>query len=1084
MMNILPKEPRTLTVYKAGAGSGKTFTLSSEYIKKLVVRPNCYRNILAVTFTNKATGEMKMRILSQLYGIWKRLPDSQQYLSKIMRELNMSEEQVAKMCGEALSFILHDYSHFRIETIDTFFQGILRNIARELDLTANLRIELEDNQIEADAVDDMIENLGKNDLVLTWILDYIKQNIDEDKGWNVIGQIKKFGENIFLDAYKAHHDEFEKVYENPKFFTTFVQEVKNIKEKVLNDIKKAGEQFFDEIERNGLDVSDFNRKQQGVWGYFDRMRCGKFSEKDPNSYVKAALDSPDGWLTSSYRKSPRGKQVLEIVESTLYDLLINAEGTRQRSFRALCSADVTLKNMHQLRLLNSIEQAVRTSNAEANRFLLSDTPTLLQALVRDNDAPFIFEKIGTQLDHIMIDEFQDTGIMQWKNFKVLLEECMSRSREGNLIVGDVKQSIYRWRSGDWRLLNDISSQFSNANERVDIKSLQYNYRSCRNIVDFNNALFNEAAQDEANKLEEKTGNEAYKQQLLRAYSDVKQLVVEEKKSEGLVRVNLLPKDEYREQTFQLIEQTIQELTASGVELKDITIIARRNKDIQDIADYFSQEDHRIAIVSDEAFKLDSSVVVNIIVGVMRLLLHPEDNISRSLVIKLYQKYILGKTALSDNDILLHNEEEHTSLPAAFETSRDTLKKKPLYDIVKQICIMFQLDKLSAENAYLCAFYDQLAAFVLDNPADLESFIDEWDNTIHKKAIQANDIDGVRIMTIHKCKGLEFNNVIVPFCDWKIDNSKMIWCSPNVEPYSSLPVIPINYNTKQLKNTIYTDDYYEESFQNSVDSLNLLYVAFTRAAHNLFVIGKRDKTTLCSGVIETALPKVSKELSAEFTADNYEDAKTELSFTYGRLFVPSEQSEKATHNVFMQSAVPITTHQHTYESIATFRQSNESRDFIEGDDDDKQSGYIKRGLVMHKLFSSIKTPQDIENSITELEFAGVLSTLGMNRQSLEKFVKDRISSPKVAEWFSNRWQLFNECSILTRDKATGQTIINRPDRVMTDGNQVVVIDFKFGNPHPEYSLQVRRYMSLLSQMGYKNIRGYLWFVYSNKIEEVL
>lgn len=1082
-MNNQQNEPRALNVYKAGAGSGKTFTLSSEYIKKLVVRPNSYRNILAVTFTNKATGEMKTRILSQLYGIWKHLPDSKQYLSKISEDLSMSEEQISKMSGVALQYILHDYNHFRIETIDTFFQSVLRNIARELDLTANLRIDLNDKQVESEAVDMMIENLHNKDAILDWILSYINENVQEDKSWNVIGEIKKFGQNIFVDQYKAHYSEFETAFSSPSFFDSFRKKMIAIRKKSENDIVEIGKKFFEEAEKDGLECDDFTQKTRGVWVYFSNLNDGKFDENAPNTYVRAALLDPDSWLTASKREQKRGQYVLDLVCSKYFQMLNDAEKCRSAAMKSYFSADITLQNIYQLRLLNSIEREVRALNSDANRFLLSDTPSLLHALIKDSDAPFIFEKIGIQLDYIMIDEFQDTGIMQWQNFKVLLEECMSRSKEGNLIVGDVKQSIYRWRSGDWRLLNDITSQFSNHEERVNIKLLDSNYRSERNIIDFNNTLFQEASQYEANKLQQETDDDTYAEQLKRAYADVCQQVPPDRGNNGFVSVSLLPKEEYKERTLEIIKETIDQLLSKGLKPRNISILARRNDDIQDIADYFAKSASHIPIVSDEAFMLENSVAVNILVCALRLIVHPEDAISRAFIVKMYQKYILNHIEFTDNDILLETSKDIHSLPKAFEVNRESIKKLPLYDMVRQLSIIFELDKLNAESAYISTFYDQLTTFISENPADIESFLSEWDNTIHTEKIQTSNVDGVKIMTIHKCKGLEFDNVIVPFCDWKIDDRSLIWCSPQVEPYSSLPIIPINYSFKKLKRTIYKDDANMEIFQKRVDSLNLLYVAFTRAAHNLFIIGKRGDSSLCSKIIEDSIPNVCDKIGMQLVSGSDSDASTTLSYSYGELYVPSGQSREASRNLFLQSAEELTTSIHLYDNGAKFIQSNESRDFIEEKETDESKTYIKQGLVLHRLFSSIRTDEDIENSVRKLEFEGVLNDSGMDKQHLLSFLNKRIHSPKTADWFSHKWHLFNECSILTREMSTGLAATYRPDRVMTDGEQVVIVDFKFGHPRPEYRQQVLQYMSLIAEMGYKSIKGYLWFVYTNEIEEV-
>lgn len=530
-----------LTVYKASAGSGKTFTLAREYMTLVIDNPHAYRTILAVTFTNKATEEMKLRILGQLYGIAHELPESDQYLVQIHAALpHLSEKQIRKNAEEALRLLIHNYNYFRVETIDTFFQSVLRNLARELDLTANLRIGLNDYQVEQQAVDELIESLESTDKLLFWIMDYIKENIADDKSWNVIGQIKSFGEHIFRDYYKEHADELSKRMEEEGFFEAFKDKMKDTRNQAKEQFEEIAASFFDALEEEGYSADDLNNKTRGIWSYFNKLRNGKYGDDDvSNMTLNKCMASPENWVKKSEVKN--NSPLYQHVVNTLYPILQFSEEHRHMLERMYKSANLTIKHLNQLRLLGSIDKKVREMNQEANRFLLSDTQTLLHSLIQGSDSPFIFEKIGTQLNHVMIDEFQDTSTIQWKNFKVLLEETMSREDAGNLIVGDVKQSIYRWRSGDWRLLNNIEDQFDNPKKQLDVETLATNYRSDRNVINFNNAFFVEAAQQEYNELAETIPETA--QQLLTAYADVEQEVPEKKKVQGYVEVRLLKTQE-------------------------------------------------------------------------------------------------------------------------------------------------------------------------------------------------------------------------------------------------------------------------------------------------------------------------------------------------------------------------------------------------------------------------------------------------------------------------------------------------------------------------------------------------------------
>ena len=638
---MTPTEEKALTVYKASAGSGKTFTLSVEYIKLLIKNPMSFRSTLAVTFTNKATEEMKTRILSQLYGIWKQLPKSKDYIEKIKSELGVTEQFMSDRAKIALFNIVHNYSYFRIETIDSFFQSVLRNLARELDLTANLRIELNDRQIESIAVDEMIDELGEKDELLKWILGYIKENIDDDKNWNVIGYIKSFGENIFREFYKTKSKELNTLLHEKGFFEQYTKRIRTIRDEAEEELKSVAAEFFEALETEGVDIADLSYGKSGPAGYFIKLQNGQYDESIITSRVQKALDeaSADCWTKKSAPPSLR-----HFAEETIVPLLEKAESTRRSNWKMYASAVLTLKHLNQLRLLNSIERKVREMNVEANRFLLSDTHTLLHSLIKDTDSPFIFEKIGSHLENVMIDEFQDTSTVQWQNFKVLLEECMSHSEEhGNLIVGDVKQSIYRWRSGDWRMLNNIKGEFPQMSDMLDIRTLTHNYRSSRRVINFNNAFLERAAEIEFNDLKECCGEDDMQlaEQLKSAYADVCQQVPDKREDTGYVHIELLPQDDYTDITLNKTVETVDHLIELGADPSDIAIIVRSNNTIQQIAEHFACVRPELKIVSDEAFRLDNSTALNILVAAMHSLTHQDDKLTRAYIAKAYLTKVKG-----------------------------------------------------------------------------------------------------------------------------------------------------------------------------------------------------------------------------------------------------------------------------------------------------------------------------------------------------------------------------------------------------------------------------------------------------------
>lgn len=1090
---------KALTVYKASAGSGKTFTLASEYITLVVKNPQDYKKILAVTFTNKATQEMKTRILSQLYGIAHKLPDSQAYYEQVSQKTGFPEQTIRENAAEALSLLTHHYNEFRVQTIDAFFQSVLRNLARELNLTANLRIDLNDEQVEAQAVDELINSLEEGEEVLSWIRDYIDKNIEDDKGWNVIGQIKDFGKNIFKDFYKDHKAELDKRFKDTSFFNDFITDLRRRRAQALKNLNDQAKQMLQKIREANVDNQNlFNNKSRGIYPYIVKLAKGTPSDNDAPKYVNTCIENASKWPSGSCSADEKAT-IIELASASLCNDLKLLEKYRTEGWKEYQSSNLTLKHLSQLRLLHAISEAVDEINKDTNRFMLSNTQSLLSTLMKDSDTPFVFEKMGAYLKHIMIDEFQDTSTIQWNNFRKLLDNCMAQIESHNLIVGDVKQSIYRWRQGDWKLLNNIEHEFSN--EQIKIEPLDTNYRSEENIIRFNNAFFTQAVVQTVKELESDEIKGA--SQLIEAYKEIEQKPRKDN-GKGCVRIKLFHYDktvsaEYKESVLNELIDNVRQLLERGYKQKDIAILARSKTVIPDIVDKFQSEfGADVSLVSDEAFQLDASLAVNVIIAALRLLTHPDDKLTESKLVKLYQQQVM-QTDKDNNALFVDGGkiELKSFLPSGYIDKFESLLRLSLVDLVDEIYSLFNLGCLEGQSAYVCTFYDTLNEYLRDHPADIDDFIEEWEDTLSSNTIQSDEVDGIRLITIHKSKGLEYDNVLIPFCDWELEktNGNTIWCpGDNKEkPYGELPLIPIDFSKKML-GTVFEDDYKEEHLQNIVDNMNLLYVAFTRAGKNLFITGKKaSKSTLTnlqngntatdrSQIIQLVIDNLAKELSGA-TLDDAGD-KEPICFEFGTLMDSGERvkQEKSTENPFELTPKTHKLKIETFPHPVSFRQSNKSHDFINGEDIDSSdvNRYIKVGNILHQLFSTILTEADIEPRLKELEQEGVIYNDEVTSRELQNKIANALKNEKVKDWFSSRWRLFNECTILDYDKESGDIYEHRPDRVMTDGKEIIVVDFKFGKPREEYHEQVQRYMSLLMRMGYEKVSGYIWYVVRNEI----
>ena len=1051
-----------LQVYKASAGSGKTFTLAVEYIKHLIRNPYAYRHILAVTFTNKATTEMKERILGQLYGIHTHDPQSEAYLNKLIDELQLPEDEIRMKAGKALSLMIHDYNHFRVETIDSFFQSVMRNLARELELGANLNIELDNTTALSEAVDSMIEKLDRHSPVLYQLLDYIEERIEDDKQWKVAHEIKEFGKNIFNEEYIEKGAQLRKALENPDCIPNYRRMLKALEKEAVEQLKGFGDQFFGILEEHEVDVTDLSYKESGVAGYFLKLQKGVTDDKIKGTRVIDCMNDAKKWTGKSHK---RKDEIISLAERELIPLLKTAEEFRGKNNRIINSCQLSLRHVNNVQLLNHIDEEVRTLNQEKNRFLLADTNALLHNIVREGDPSFVFEKIGSNIRNVMIDEFQDTSRMQWDNFKLLLNEGLSQGAD-SLIVGDVKQSIYRWRNGDWTILNGLKGHLGPF--PIEEKTLNTNRRSEAAIVQFNNEIFTSACQILNDMHKQEQGSECT--ELKNAYQDVRQETNRET-VRGSVKFTFLTDKidvSYQEETLQQLAEEVESMAQQGVSLNDMAILVRKNGVIPVVADYFDKHTP-YRIVSDEAFRLDASLAINMLMDAIRYLVEPRNSIAQAQLAIAYQNEVLHKD-MDLNTLLLGNLDEY--LPSAFIEELDTLRLMPLLELLEKLTRIFQLSLIENQDAYLLSFYDHVNDYLQKHSSELTAFVKHWEEKLCFKTIPSGNIEGIRILSIHKSKGLEFHTVFLPFCDWKLENERTsyIWCTPPEAPFDELQLLPINYGTN-MNESIYQNDYRKEKLQLWVDNLNLLYVAFTRPQCNLVVWCKEKGSNTVSELLSSALVGTSCQ-----TIESLDNCIYQL----GEV-CPSKtsSSKKVSTNKLVQTPESIPVKLESLDTPIEFKQSNRSADFIDGEDD--MSGkYIRQGQVMHSLFSMIRTPNDVPGAIARLRMEGIIESDKHEQQTL-KLVNWALKHPQVKEWFSGEWSLYNECAILYRENGELQT--RRPDRVMMKDGEVIVVDFKFGKPYPEYNIQVKEYMDLLHGMGYEQVSGYLWYVFYNQLEKI-
>lgn len=426
-----------LHIYKASAGSGKTFTLAVNYICMLIEHPDAYRHILAVTFTNKATAEMKQRIISKLYGIAYQTEDAIPYLEAVQEATGLTEDTIRAKALAALKLLVHDYGHFRIETIDSFFQSVLRGLARELDLGTGMTIELDAKKVISEAVDNLMRDLKPDTPTLQWIFESTESKIDDGKQWNITDELKNFAANIHNEEYQRNADTLREQLKDPAFIRhlrgCLMKELNNAKSKAVD----RATDFFNILNAEGLTVDDFHFKSSGACSYYIKLAKGDIPS-EMGARAQNAANSASGWVKQG---SPHEQHITILANQILIQHLNDTHKICLKSIETINSCNIIMSHLNQLQLINIIHDQVLQLNKEENRFLLADTCQMLSCM-QAGDSAFVFEKLGYYLQHIMIDEFQDTSRMQWDNFYPLLLEGLSGGNK-SLLVGDVKQAIYR-----------------------------------------------------------------------------------------------------------------------------------------------------------------------------------------------------------------------------------------------------------------------------------------------------------------------------------------------------------------------------------------------------------------------------------------------------------------------------------------------------------------------------------------------------------------------------------------------------------------------------------------------------------------
>ncbi len=1029
------------TIYNASAGSGKTFTLVKAYLKLLFASNNLYlfKNILAITFTNKAVAEMKGRIIEMLQAFSDKaiLETPNSMFTAIAQELEMQPETLHQKANNLLNAIVHNYAAFDISTIDGFTHKLIRTFAHDLKQPLNFEVELDIDTLLNEAVDSLIAKAGTDTELTNVLIEFAIEKADDDKSWDVSYDFNKVAKRLvnendipFIETLK------DKTFDD---FKTLKTQLKKAILTTENTLVNKAENALNLIEEAGLEHNDFSGSY--LPKYFQKLTKHDF---DINFEAKWQDDIETATL---YPKRVSG-DVASVINQIQPQLAAAFNNCKQAIFKLKFLKNI-YKNTTPLSVLNAINNELRVLKEEQNKMLISEFNTIISHAIKKQPTPFIYERIGEKFNHYFIDEFQDTSVLQWENLIPLLGNSLSTETGSAMLVGDAKQAIYRWRGGK---AEQFINLFNKSNEpfpfiKQHVKQLPDNYRSFKEIVDFNNGFFTFLAN-------QVFSNEDYK----RLYENAKQ---NSKHTEnGYVELSFLDFDKEDDADQLYSEQVLNTINSiclnKEYKYEDICVLVRKKKEGIAVANYLSQ--HEIPIMSSETLLINNAPEVVFVNNIMALLIQPKNS-----EIKIACLHFLATFFNVEDKHEFFTSHLNLSLPNLFKSfekfnvffsSKNSLKL-PLYDLAETIVRSFNLVEKS--NAYIQFFLDVVLDFSQQKGSDISGFLDYFNKKKDSLSIiSPQEQNAVQIMTIHKSKGLEFPVVIFPYANLNMyqEVEPKEWYGLDAEKYAGFSHMLLNY-VKEFENygetglTIFN----KHQSELELDNINLLYVTLTRAVEQLYVISKKEisakgdlNTKKYSGLLITYLQHLGL----------WNDIELKYHFgTQKRAIKPSKPSKKA---IIQEQFI---SNSKESQNIKIVTKSGLLWDT-------NQQEAIEKGNLIHDILAQIKTIDDIDFVMTDFLSASIINK--KQATILKPIINKIVTHYELKDYYNLKYTIYNE-----RDIILNNGVVLRPDRLVVQGAEVVIIDYKTGVEDKKHEQQLQLYQDALETMNLKTKRKILVYI---------
>jgi ATP-dependent exoDNAse (exonuclease V) beta subunit len=1049
---IIHLKTPAFSIYNASAGSGKTYTLVKEYLKIILTskKDDAYKNILAITFTNKAVFEMKSRIIDSLFDFSKDNPTDKSIslMEHLEAETGLNQIQIKTKAKAIIKNIIHNYAAFDISTIDKFTHKVIRSFAFDLGLPNTFDVSLDTENLLQEAVDALVAQAGEDAVLTNLLVDFTLEKTNDDKSWDVSAEILDTGRLILNENYR---DDLLSLKDKtiPEFIA-----LKNKLEAICENIKEENKNFANQalalIEKNGIDLKSFSRGTfPNHLGYIQKGELKsthtKYRTVDDISINKDAKDR---------------NTILQIATELILILDKVYKNEEKKDFY-----EAFLKNITPLSLLNTVSNQLGKIQEEQNILSISEFNKLIFEHIQNQPAPFIYERLGEKYRHFFIDEFQDTSQMQWQNLIPLIDNALSsedlQGIQGSLmIVGDPKQSIYRWRGGKAEQFIELAKEinpFSNKDKKVF--NLETNYRSFDQIIDFNNSFFKFISSKFTNEdYTDLYQNQSFQKSNNKTGGYISISFIAENENEIFLETDeesLDKNDLYLDQTLKTIQKVINE----GFSFNEIVLLTRNNKQGVLLANYLTEND--IPVISSESLLINASSEVKFILNILRYL--NDKNDIESLANGLYYLKQNLQHTISVHDFIFQGiqHKEEIKLQEWLETfgikiSFQNLRKKGLYELVE--IIIASTISTKNNNAYVQYFLDIVLEKNLRHQMNLNDFLDYWDKNAHKLSIPSADgTNAIKIMTIHKSKGLEFPIVIFPFAEenYSINKKEKMWLDA---PASDLNFDKFLVNKSSGVKEFGTEAhkvYTQKEQEDLLDNINVLYVALTRAEEQLFIISSQKKRNKAGN-----LPNNLASLLIEFLENQnlYDENKLHYEFGNPKRISLSKRIENTRKTIQPVAAMINPDVIKIAHREALMWGTNQQK-------------AIEFGNVLHEILSYIKTKKDIDLSITKALENGLITEI--QKDEVQKTITNILFHPELSHFFSETNTVLNEQTILKK----GHKNI-KPDRVEINGNEAYLLDYKTGLHHVKHTHQIMEYEKVLEEMGYQVLKKILIYIGEN------